>query len=106
MQSGCLDRSARPRHSALKASQLARLARSPASTSVALLLAAPLQAAEADEQLVPLERRLTVDEILTCRHVAQRVLDASLAAASGMGEAMLVGGGLLVRWSSGCFRVC
>ena len=52
-----------------------------------------LQAAEADEQLVPLERRLTVDEILTCRHVAQRVLDASLAAASGMGEAMLVGGG-------------
>lgn len=51
-----------------------------------------LQAAEADEQLVPLERRLTVDEVLTCRHVAQRVLDASLAAASGMGEALLVGG--------------
>lgn len=44
--------------------------------------------AEADEQLPAFERELSVDDILTCRHTAQRVLDASLAAASGMGEAM------------------
>lgn len=44
--------------------------------------------AEADEALPALERGLSVDDILTCRHTAQRVLEASLAAASGMGEAI------------------
>lgn len=44
--------------------------------------------AEADEQLPALERELPVSDILTCRRTAQRVLEASLAAASGMGDAL------------------
>jgi hypothetical protein len=42
-------------------------------------------AAEADQRLPALERQLSVDDILSCRQVAQRVLEASLAAAAGMG---------------------
>ena len=41
-------------------------------------------ALEVDQQLPALERQLSVDDILSCRQVAQRVLEASLAAATGM----------------------
>ena len=45
-------------------------------------------AAEGREELSALERQLSVGDILSCRQTAQRVLDASLASASGMGPAM------------------
>ena len=43
-------------------------------------------ATKADHRRPALERQLSVDDILSCRQVAQRVLEASLAAAAGMGR--------------------
>jgi hypothetical protein len=48
---------------------------------------------EAGRQLQALERQLSVNDILGCRHAARRVLDASLAASSGMGAAVEDAGG-------------